>query len=333
MRRYSRTNFEKMSSNQECKKGLWDEICDWWRRQPDKLLFACLLIPWILLFHFWGNITLGYVKTHSLFEWMHYVFSTSSDDEHGMLIPFVVLALFFWKREELLASVRGIWWPALGIVILALVIHLVGYRVQQTRLSIVAFFTGIYGLLGLVWGADFMRRSFFPMFLFAFCVPLGTEADRITAPLRVMASKITSGIANGLFGIGVIRDGTRLFDPAGQYQYEVAAACSGIRSLTAVLAFSTIFGFVSFRKNWRRGLMILAAFPLAVASNVMRLLMIVLAAELFGQEAGNYVHESSWLSLLPYIPAMGGVVILGYLLREPKPAATPASQQRELQPV
>jgi len=44
--------------------------------------------------------------------------------------------------------------------------------------------------------------------------------------------------------------------------------------------------------------------------------LIVLAAEAFGQKAGNYVHESSLFSLAPYIPSIGGMLFLGWWLRE-----------------
>ena len=31
----------------------------------------------------------------------------------ALLIPFVVLALFWWKRKELLAQPLGLWWPGI----------------------------------------------------------------------------------------------------------------------------------------------------------------------------------------------------------------------------
>ena len=61
----------------------------------------------------------------------------------------------------------------------------------------------------------------------------------------------------------VIREGTQLFNAAQTYRYEVAAACSGLRSLIAIFAISTIYAFLTFDKNWKRILMILLALPLA----------------------------------------------------------------------
>lgn len=294
--------------------GLAEELRAFAGSFPDKALFGALFALWLGLFHFYGNSTLGYVKTSSLFGWMDYAYSNRIDDQHGYFIPLVVLYLIWWKKEELIATPKSIWWPGLILVALALALHVVGFQVQQTRLSIVAFYGGLYALTGLVWGWRWMRATFFPFFLTAFCVPLGNKADAVTQPLRQLATDITAAIARGPLGYEVVQNGTTLFDPAGRFSYEVAAACSGLRSLTAITVLALIFAFVWFKPWWKRAIMIAAAVPLAIGSNVFRLLSIVISAEAFGQEAGNFVHDNGLLSLLPYIPAFLGLALLGWLL-------------------
>ena len=97
----------------------------------------------------------------------------AADDGHGNFVPFLVLGLFWWKRKELLALPLQIWWAGLLILVVGMVLHVLGYALQQPRLSIVALFTGIYGLMGLAWGREWLRQSAFPFFLFVFCIPLG----------------------------------------------------------------------------------------------------------------------------------------------------------------
>lgn len=290
---------------------------------PDKLLFFLLFGSWIALFHFLGNSTQGYVKETSLFGWMHYVFSTSEGDELGLYIPLVVLGLGYWKRQPLMAVQKAPWWPAIVLILMGLALHVLGYVVQQSRVSIVGFFIGLYGLTGMVWGWRWLLASFFPFCLFVFCVPLATETERITLPLRLYATNITAVVCRTILGINVLHDGTQLLDPQGRYQYDIAAACSGIKSLTATVAIALIGGFIFFKTPWRRLVAFLSSFPLAVLGNVIRLVAIVVASEAFGASAGKYVHDSSWLSLLPYIPALGGLVLLVRLLEE-KPATAAA---------
>jgi len=315
-------------------EGLSDEIRIAWRQLPDKGLFFALLGAWLALFHFLGNSTLGYTRTPSLLLWMYQAYSTSGlegEDGQGLIIPFLVLGLFWWKRKELLAlPLRG-WWPGLLLVAAALALHILGFVVQQARISIVALFVGIYALTGLVWGTRWLRASFFPFFLFAFMVPLGSYAAKITFPLQMLVSWLVEHLFDDVLGIGVMRVGTQLFNSLGTYQFEVAAACSGIRSLTSTLLAATTFGFIVFRSPWKRATMIAAAVPLAVIGNVLRLTLIVGAGEFFGQNVGNFVHKNTFFSLLPYVPVFVGLMYISRWLEEQpehqRSAATPGSPE------
>jgi exosortase len=295
---------------------------------PNKAFFFGLLVAWLALFHFYGNSALGYVRTPSLFKWMLNAYNppnaneSGADDALGQLIPFVVLALFWWKRKEVLAQPMRLWSPGLLIVAGALILHVLGYAIQQSRISVIALFVGIYGLMGLSWGPALLRESFFPFFLFAFCVPMGLLLLQITFRLRVLVCRMVELTSNSLLGVGIVREGTKLTNEAGQYQYEVAAACSGIRSLIATIGLSIVFGFVWFKPWWKRAVMVAAAIPLAVLGNYFRMMTIIVASEMFGARAGQYVHEGGplgILSLLPYLPAFGGLLLLAHWMRETKP--------------
>jgi exosortase len=130
----------------------------------------------------------------------------------------------------------------------------------------------------------------FPYFLLAFCVPVGGLLDAFTFKLRLLVSWIVAGVAHLGLSPDLIREGTQLYDSQHTFAYEVAAACSGIRSIVALLALMTIYGFVVFKSPWRRAAMMLAALPLAVLGNVARLCVTIGTAEMFGQDAGKMVE-------------------------------------------
>ncbi len=299
--------------------GFTPEFKRCWQALPNKGVFFPLLAAWLLLFQFVGNPTFGYVDTSSLMHWMYVAYgsaSSSSQDSHGLLIPLVVLALLWWKRKELLALPNRLWWPAGVLLACALILHVLGYLIQQPRISIFAFYGGIYALMGLAWGPSWLRKSFFPMFLFIFCIPIASIGEPITFPLRHVVTRIAGVIAGDIFGMDVHSEGTQLFNSAHTFQYEVAAACSGLQSFIAIVVLSIIYAFVSFDKNWKRGVMILASLPLAMFGNVIRLLCIVISASIWGRSTGDYVHESGFFSMIPYIPAILGVIYLGRWLAE-----------------
>jgi exosortase len=326
--------------------GFREEFRQCWEKLPNKTLFFVLLVAWLALFQLYGNCTFGYIATPSLLRWMFNAYWGAnytpaehpytgpgagiwddirpfwngglSDDGHGLIIPIVVLALMWWKRKELLAQTIRAWPPAFLLLAIALVLHVAGYMVQQQRVSIVAMFVGIYALMGLAWGPGWLRANLFPFFLFAFCVPSAALLQPLTFPLRVMVCKMVVAISPVL-GFDVVREGTALSNFQHSYQYDVAPACSGLRSLVAICSLATIYAFCSFKRVWKRVVVILSAVPLAIVSNVIRMLCIIVAAEVGGQHEGDFVHENWFFSLVPYVPAMLGVMLIGYWLREPEP--------------
>jgi exosortase len=196
---------------------------------------------------------------------------------------------------------------------------MLGFRVQQPRISIVGFLTGIYGLMGLAWGPQWLRRSFFPFCLLIFCVPLGNMSQPITFRLRLWVCQIVEAISHYILQIDIVRYGTQIKDPTDHYQYEVAPACSGIRSLMTTVGLAIIYGTVCCRKWWKRGVMLVCAFPLAVMGNTLRMLFILIAAEMGGQEWGNKVHDGWPLglpALMPYFIAFVGLLFLGRWLQD-----------------
>ena len=284
---------------------------------PYKGAFGALLLAWLALFHFLGNSTFGYTDTPSLFGWLKYCYSMKAEEEHVFIVPFVVLFLLWWKRDILLEVQKRSSSLALLLLVAAVALHAVGYVVQQTRLSFLGFVLGLYGLMGVVWGPKWLRAILFPFFLLVFCMPLGTSAEIITFPLRIIVTKLSVAIGQYGLGIDVIRNGTQIFDSSQTFQYDVAPACSGIRSLVALLAIATIYGVIGFSKTWKTILIVCSAVPLAVLGNTARLTTVILVGKMAGQEAGARVEQN--LGFVTFVVSIAGMLLIGYLIRDRKP--------------
>ena len=98
---------------------------------------------------------------------------------------------------------------------------------------------------------------------------------------------ITVFVSEVILAMGVRGDGTRIIDLSDGHQFDVAAECSGIRSLSTMLALASVVAFMSFQRPWKRALVISAALPIAVISNVFRLLTIIVAKKNFGIGVDN----------------------------------------------
>jgi exosortase len=301
----------------------WDEFLSYWNRLPDKGLFFVLLAGWIVLFYFWGTTQFNFSTTPSLFEWMNGAWSAPAmDSSHGKLIPFVVLALLWFKREQLARCAPGPGWIGLPFLFVALALHAAGFLAQQPRLSMIGLFMGLYGLIGVVWGWQAMRATFFPLFLLGFCLPLGTVLDSHTFALRLMAAKATTVIARDWLDIPLVRDGTKLLN-SDKTTYDVAAACSGIRSFVALAAITTIFAMLKFKKPWKRALIILLTIPLALGCNVLRLVAVIVAGRASGIAAAEFIHE--WFGYVTYAAALVCLLLVDWWIREPETKTPPPS--------
>lgn len=296
------------------------ELIAAWQRLPNKGFFLVLLAAWLVLFQFLGNSLLGVIHSPSLMAWMWESYTSPNEiaenDRHGVFIPFLVVGLLWWKRRDLLNGKLEVWLPALAMLLSAIALHLLGYLLQEPHFSVVAFFAGIYGLMGLAWGWGWLKKSFFPFFLCAFAVPLGNHSDIVTTRLQLLVCWLVEHFSNLVLGIEVTRNGTQLSNPSGGYQYDVVAACSGIRSLVAIFLLGTVYGFLTFRSSWKRVFFMALAFPFAVLGNFIRLMCIVIAAQIGGQEAGQWVHNNTYCSLIPYVPAIFGLLWIGNLMEK-----------------
>ncbi len=257
-----------------------------------------------LLFQFWGNATRGYIATDSLFHWWFSQWvNPASENEHAWLILALSLFLFGRNLRQQGSERRSDAVKAAGALAAGLALHALGYVAQQPRISIVALLFCTWGVLALAGGDRWGRAAAFPVGFMAFAIPFNA-LDTVGFWLRLWVVDAGAAIAHAA-GIGVLRSGTQLLAPDGRYRYDVAAACSGIRSLMALSALALFIGYLWFRPAWLRAAMLLASLPLVYAGNVLRIVSIIFAAQWGGQVWGDRVHDVMGFGVFAVV--LGGV--------------------------
>lgn len=327
-----------MTSSTRLRSDLCGRVLSGLRRPETRAALVCALAG-AAVFQFFGNGNRGYIDTASLFYWWGFQwFNPASETEHGPLI-LGLAAWLFWRnlsgQQSAVSSrqseIRNPQWSA-AAMFGGLALHALGYAVEQTRISIVALLLFAWGVLALAGGSRWGRAAAFPLAFLLFAVPLDI-LDSVGFHLRLWVIEAVHRIAVAL-GIEVIRNGTQLFSPDGAYQYDVAAACSGVRSLMALMALSLLTAYLNLRSWWRRAAVFLLCFPLTYLGNVVRIGAIVLAGEGIGQEAGVWVHE--WAGFLVFVVVLGGVLAAVALWQKispepPAPAVSPPAAQSSSQ--
>lgn len=217
------------------------------------------------------------------------------DFSHGFLVAPIALWILFRERRWLESRGRG---SALGLAFLSgsLVVFALG------DLSLVNFFqrVGSWGMLvGAFWflfGWEPLRRHPFPWFFLLFAIPPPFE---ILSPIRLGLKRFATQLAadvTALAGVPAIPDGNVLV--AAGSRLEVADACSGIRSLFAMLATAVLFAHL-FRTGVPLGTLLAAsAVPIVVLWNSLRVVAIALALAWFDVDlAHGAAHEAIGLAV------------------------------------
>ncbi len=284
--------------------------------EPARLVAAavCALVG-LAVFQFFGNASRGYIDSASLFYWWGYQWANpQSESEHGWLI----LGLSCWlfarnlrasNKEQGSSNKMG---PAIAAMLTGLAVHLLGYALTQTRVSIVGFLIFAWGALALAGGRHGARAAAFPVVFMIFAIPFNM-LDTVGFYLRLGVIEVAWHLAH-LVGIDVIRNGTQLMSPDGGFQYDVAAACSGMRSLTALAALSLLLGYLNFRSWPARALVGLLCFPFAFIGNVVRIFVVIVMAEWRGQAAGVRAHDVMGFGV--FVIVLGLVQLTVWLLQK-----------------
>lgn len=294
-------------------------------------LTAAMVGVAFILFHLQGNTTDVRAYGQSALLWMIQRWNDAGGDlSHGYLIPFVSLGILWFKRREFTSLPKRQSRAGLAVIVLALLLHWLGAKAQQTRLSLA-------GLLLLIWGVPFYfhgwpvaRLLLFPCAYLAFCIPLNF-LDSMTFPLRILVTVAATGLLNGL-GIEAQRSGSAIYSTAaGGFNFDVADPCSGLRSLLAMTALTAVYAYLTQKTLVKQWILFLSSIPLAIIGNIARITTVALVAEAFGQKlASGLYHDYS--GYVVFSVAIGLMVGVGSLLNLDYRGAWHRWKQRLLSP-
>lgn len=228
---------------------------------------------------------------------------TQPELSQGMLLPPLALFVAWVERERVFRYAASPDWRGLLLIAFACSLFVFGKLASEFFLTRVSFVVLIWALIWTFWGVKRLRALLFPLLLLAVMVPLPAILyNSIAAPLQLFASDIASQIAQAL-GVSVFRDGN-IIQLAG-ISLGVAEACSGLSCLSALIVGSLVLGYLLCTRTLSRIVLVVAAIPLAIAVNVVRVAGTALLADYNQTFALGFYHVfSGWLVFLGGIAAL-----------------------------
>jgi len=249
--------------------------------------------------------------------------STDPNYSHGFVVPFIS-AYFLWERRDALqrTPVRGSAWGYV-LLVLSAGLLIVGEAASFGYAARVSLLVALAGLILFLRGAEALRIAAFPLAFLLFMIPPpAIVMNQIALPLQLLAAKFATGTLDAL-GVAVLRQGNVI--ALAPVRLEVTEACSGIRSLVALLALAVLFASLS-RRRWEiQALITLSAIPIALITNAARITVTGVLVDTVGPSAGmGFYHEFSGLVifLLAFVLLAVETVALSQFGRAPVGART-----------
>lgn len=219
-------------------------------------------------------VALGWHRTLAM---LWETWSTNDNYSHGPLVPATSLVLVWLRRDRLRAlAVRP---QPLGLALVALgcLMQAAGVRADVFALQGWALIPVLFGLSLAFLGTAITRMLAFPIGYLGFMLTFPPVfMNTLSYALKEISVGASVGAARWI-GVPLERDGMSILLASGELRVE--NPCSGLRSLLALLATGTLFAYFQKGGAWRRATVLVAAMPIAILGNAVRLLLVILAAE------------------------------------------------------
>lgn len=191
------------------------------------------------------------------------------DAAHGILIAPVAIWLAW--RTGLVSDARPAPWVGSAIVVIAVIINLLGRVAGVETVPRAALLLALAGLTLWYAGWRQLLAWWLPALLLALTIPLPESLiAALTLPLQGVAAKMGAAMLSSRH-IPVLLSGSVIRLPG--HTLFVSEACSGLRSLTALLSMAILVGAMFLRFPVSRILMVGLAVVLAIVVNGVRIFM------------------------------------------------------------
>ena len=203
---------------------------------------------------------------------------------HGPLIPVLSGLLFLRQLKDIPIQTGKIprRWPGVVLVVAAIGLGLLGNLSNINDLVAYALILWVGGILLVSWGWD-QGKHFWPGVVhLVYMLPLpGVIYYKVSTYLQFISSELGVFFLN-VAQVPVYLEGNII--DLGVIQLHVAEACSGLRYMFPIMSFSYIFAVLFRGPIWHKIVLLLAAVPIAIVMNSIRIAVAGMIVQHYGVE-------------------------------------------------
>ena len=227
---------------------------------------------------------------------------------HGLLL--FPVALWLAAKSGIVENPRPNMKLGLGMLAMAVLIRYTSGLAAELFTMRASLLLAIMALTVYQFGVQQLLKWWLPFVLFAMSIPLPELITQTLAlPLQFKASQMGAAMLR-MRDVPVRLTGNVIRIPGGELF--VTEACSGLRSLTALLSIAVLLGGLVLGKPLSRLLLVLVAIPIAVIINGVRVFFTGFLVFFVSPELGQgFMHlTEGWLLFLVSLTFLGGAAWL-----------------------
>jgi exosortase len=238
---------------------------------------------------------------------------TREEGIHGPIV-LATAGWLIWRRwDEIVAEARpGKFWLAFLGVVVAAAVYVFGRAFGFLMLEVGALYLALVSVFYAMIGGRMLLKLWFPLLYLGFAIPLpGWLLDSLTLPLKYLVSDIVTRLMSAI-GYPIVQVGVTLY--IAQYQLLVEDACAGLNSIISLTAVGLFYIYLLHNASWRYSLLLfLLLVPIAIAANVVRVIILVLITYYLGDEmAQGYLHDTA--GIVTFVTALLLIFMIDGLL-------------------
>ena len=252
------------------------------------IVFACLVLAILLAY-------LNMLRYTATF-WSKDMYS------HGYIIPFFAAYLFWIRKRPLRDAAPLDRWIGVGIVAASLGLRVFAAFYDYNNFERGSFIGALLGVCLIAGGRSMFKWACLPIAFFAFMFPLPSMIENTLLMKLQSYASIFSTWTLQILGVSAAREGNTINLDMLAESLEVAEACSGLRMLTIFGAMSVALVMIIDRPWWDKLIILLSAVPIALASNVIRIVATALLYMAFGQDTpwlSKIIHDWAGFAMMP----------------------------------
>jgi exosortase len=233
-------------------------------------------------------------------DWLH-----DDDANYGLLL--VPVALWLIWRQGLLATVTPAVRSGAGILTAAVLIRLLGSIASEFFTQRFSIWLAILGIVVFCFGWRQVRHWWLPLTVLLLAIPLpALVLNALAIPLQYRASSLGTALIKWRH-IPVRTDGNVINIPNATLF--VAEACSGLRSLSALIALGVLLSGMYLRTLPARIMLLALVIPIGILLNAVRIFLTAFLVYFVDPGLANgLAHERQGLAMFVVAFAVLGVV-------------------------